>query len=157
MHFHFFTYKCLCDKIRSRSSQGHHLCNLWWAHFLDATYQVSCKSAQWFRRRRFLKDFYHIWAWWPSWSCDLDPICKLSFTHPMEAPHEIWLQSAQWFQRRRCLKMWTHDTQTDRQQPCHMISSPMSLRLRWANKSKSLKHENKVTMTLTLLHWMLMW
>ena len=23
-----------------------------------------------FRRRRFLKVFYHIWAWWPSWSCD---------------------------------------------------------------------------------------
>ena len=19
-----------------------------------------------------MKGFYHIWAWWPSWSCDLD-------------------------------------------------------------------------------------
>ena len=19
----------------------------------------------------FFKKFYHIWAWWPSWSCDL--------------------------------------------------------------------------------------
>ena len=27
------------------------------------------------------------------------------------------------------------DRQTDRQQPCHMISSPMSLRLRWAKKA----------------------
>ena len=18
----------------------------------------------------FFKDFYHVWAWWPSWSCD---------------------------------------------------------------------------------------
>ena len=27
------------------------------------------KSARQFRRR-FLKGFYHIWAWRPSWSCD---------------------------------------------------------------------------------------
>ena len=141
MHFHFFPYKCLCNQIwpwPKMPSQGHNLCNLWWAHVPDATYQVSCKSAQRFRRRRFLKGFYHIRAWRPSWSCDLDPICKLSFPHPMEAPHEIWLQSAQWFQRRRCLKMWTHDTH--RQQPCHTISSPMSLRLRWAKKLKNLLH-----------------
>ena len=88
--------------------------------------------------KKILKGFYHIWAWRPSWSCDLDPICKLSFPHPMEAPHEIWLQSAQWFQRRRHLKTRTHDTQTDRQQPCH-ISSPMSLRLRWTNNTGTSK------------------
>ena len=35
---------------------------------LDATYQVSWKSACRFWRRRFLKGFYHIWAWRPSWS-----------------------------------------------------------------------------------------
>ena len=23
--------------------------------------------------------FYHIWAWQPSWSCDLDHLYKLSF------------------------------------------------------------------------------
>ena len=23
-----------------------------------------------FQRRRYLKGFYHIWAWRPSWSCD---------------------------------------------------------------------------------------
>ena len=63
----------------------------------------------------FLSFFYHIWAWWPSWSCDLDRLNKLSFPWPKEAPHEIWLQSAQWFQRRGCLKMLTH-THT----PTHM-------------------------------------
>ena len=25
----------------------------------------------------FLKDFYHIWAWWPSWSCDQDHLNKI--------------------------------------------------------------------------------
>ena len=25
------------------------------------------------------KGFYHIWAWWPSWSCDPDVGNKLSF------------------------------------------------------------------------------
>ena len=34
---------------------------------------------------------YHIWAWWPSWLCDLDHLYKLSLPLPKEAPHEIWL------------------------------------------------------------------
>ena len=37
------------------------------------------------------EDFYHIWAWWPSWSCDLDFAIKLSSTLPMDAPHKISL------------------------------------------------------------------
>ena len=37
------------------------------------------------------KGFYHIWAWWPSWSCDLNHLYKLWFTLPKEAPHEIWI------------------------------------------------------------------
>ena len=36
------------------------------------------------------KGFYHIWAWRPSLSCDLDHLYKLSFTLPKKAPHEIW-------------------------------------------------------------------
>ena len=41
----------------------------------------------------FLKFFYHIciWAWRPSWSCDLGHLYKLSFPFPKEASHEIWL------------------------------------------------------------------
>ena len=27
-------------------------------------------------------NFYHIWAWAPSWSCDLDHLYKLSFPFP---------------------------------------------------------------------------
>ena len=34
--------------------------------------------------------FYHIWAWRPSWSCDLDHLHKLSFSLPKKAPHGIW-------------------------------------------------------------------
>ena len=39
----------------------------------------------------FLKGFYHIWAWRPSWSCDPDAANKISFPLPKEAPHKIWL------------------------------------------------------------------
>ena len=39
----------------------------------------------------FFSGFYHIWAWWPSWSCDPDFAIKLSFPLPMEAPHKISL------------------------------------------------------------------
>ena len=56
----------------------------------DATYQVSWKSPCRFWRRRILKGFYHIWAWWPSWSCDPDAANKISFPLPKEAPHKIW-------------------------------------------------------------------
>ena len=45
-------------------------------------------------------DFHHIWAWRPSWSCDLDDLYKLLFPLPKEAPHKIWLLLAKRFQRR---------------------------------------------------------
>ena len=96
-------------------------------------------SACRFWRRRFLKGFYHIWAWRPSWSCDPDAANKLSFPLPNEAPHKIWLWLAKRFQRRRCLKLWTTDGRrtTDGRTPDHgyTISSPLSLRLRWAKKA----------------------
>ena len=59
--------------------------------------------------------FYHIWAWWPLWSCDSDAPNKLSFPRPMKVPYEIWLQFAQRFWSRRSLNMtagqWTTDGQ----------------------------------------------
>ena len=39
----------------------------------------------------FLKGFYHILAWRPSWSGDRDAANKLSFPLSKEAPHKIWL------------------------------------------------------------------
>ena len=36
------------------------------------------------------KGLYPIWAWRPSWSCDLDHLCKISFSLPQKAPNEIW-------------------------------------------------------------------
>ena len=35
--------------------------------------------------------FYHIWAWRPSWSWDLNFAIKLSSPLPMDAPHKISL------------------------------------------------------------------
>ena len=40
--------------------------------------QVSLKSACRFRRR-FLKAFYYIWAWRPSWSCDQHHVIRFLF------------------------------------------------------------------------------
>ena len=56
-------------------------------------------------RIRFLKGFYHIWAWRPSWSCDPNAANKIMFPLPKEAPHKIWLRSAKRFMRRRCLSI----------------------------------------------------
>ena len=35
------------------------------------------------------KGFYHIWEWWPSWSCDLDHLNKLSFPLLRDAIYEV--------------------------------------------------------------------
>ena len=72
----FSPYKCLCYQIWPwlKIGQGHPRVIIWtnydgpWVP--DATYQVSWKSAQRLQRRKCLKDFYLIWAWRPSWSCD---------------------------------------------------------------------------------------
>ena len=37
------------------------------------------------------KGFYHILAWRPSWSCDLENLYKLSFPLSNEAQHKVWL------------------------------------------------------------------
>ena len=39
----------------------------------------------------FLKVFYHIWGWRPSWSCVQDAANKLSFPVPKEVPHKSLL------------------------------------------------------------------
>ena len=120
---------------RSRSTYDHHLNKLGRPYIPNATYQVPRSSTFHFWRRRFLKGFYHIWAWRPSWPSDQDHLNKLLFPRPKESPYEILVQLAQWFQRRRCLKMLTDgqtmDGRTDgRRSHWYTISSPMSLRLR---------------------------
>ena len=46
--------------------------------------------------KKIFKGFYHIWAWWPYWSCDLEGLYKFSFPQPKEALKEIWLHLAQY-------------------------------------------------------------
>ena len=80
---------------RSWSTKGHHLNKLWWARVPNATYQVWWKSVHRFQRRRFLKGFYHIWAWWPSWSCDQHHVHVFSFPFTWKHTYKIWLKMAQ--------------------------------------------------------------
>ena len=82
------------------STQCHNLNKLWWAGVINATYQVSWKSVQRFQRRRFLKGFYHIWAWQPSWSCDQHHVNKFSFPCTCKLTYKIWLWLAHWFLRK---------------------------------------------------------
>ena len=58
---------------------------------------------------KIFKGFYHIWAWWTSWSCDPNNLNKLSLPHPKETPHKIWLQSTKWLLRNRSLKILNLD------------------------------------------------
>ena len=91
---------------RSRSTQGHDLYKLWWASprcYTPSFVEIGPLVPE----KKIFYCFYHIWAWRPSWSCDLDHLYKLSFPLPMDAPHEVWLKLAKQFQRRRSLKLWT--------------------------------------------------
>ena len=73
-----------------------------------------------------MKGFYHIWAWRPSWSCDLDFLYTHWFPLPIDASYKIWLWLAKRFQRRRSLKLWTDGRTDDGRTPDHghPISSP---------------------------------
>ena len=42
------------------------------------------------------KGFYHIWACWPYWSCDLEGLYKFLFLPPKEDLKEIWSPLARW-------------------------------------------------------------
>ena len=55
--------------------------------------------------KKIFKGVYHIWAWWPSSSCDLNNLNNLSFSHPKKTPNKFWLQSAKWLLRKRSLKI----------------------------------------------------
>ena len=41
--------------------------------------------------KKIFEGLYHIWAWRPSWSFDLDAVNKRSFSLPKKAPYKIWL------------------------------------------------------------------
>ena len=72
-----------------------------------------------------MNGFYHIWASWPSWSCDLDFLYTHWFPLPIDASYKIWLWLAKRFQR-RSLKLWTDGRTTDgrKSDHGHPISSP---------------------------------
>ena len=117
--FTFFPYKSIRDLIWPcrKICQGQPRVIIW------ANWQYS--STRWCIQRfkvigllalekKISLGFYHIWPWWPSWSCDQDHLSKLSFPHSIVAPYEIWLWLVQCFLRRRCLKSVDDDVwQTD--------------------------------------------
>ena len=50
--------------------------------------------------KKIFEGFYHIWAWWPSWSCDQNVASKIPMQLPKEVPHKISTSSAKRFERR---------------------------------------------------------
>ena len=48
----------------------------------------------------FLKDFYHISAWRPCWSCDPIHLYKFSFLFSLKLSYEFGFQIAQLFLRK---------------------------------------------------------
>ena len=85
----------ICEQQRCRSG---------YVDQSSATYQVSRSSAFWFQN---FSRFYHIWVWWPSWSCDLDRLNKLLLPHPTEAPQKFGFNRPSGFLEKEVWKCWT--------------------------------------------------
>ena len=98
--------------------------------------------------KKIFKGFYHIRAWRPSWSCDLDHLYKLLFPLPKEAPHKIWLWLAKRFQRRRCLNIVDDDDDDDDNDDTRVrVYYKLTLwawRLRWAKKTKASRTDGQM-------------
>ena len=113
--FTFFPYKSIRDQIWPCSKIGQGLPRvIIWAHLVVLKHPMMHTKIQghWpfgSGEEDFFLGFYHIWPWWPSWSCDQDHLSKLLFPHPIEGPYKIWLWLAQWFLRWRCLKSVDND------------------------------------------------
>ena len=96
----------------------------------STSYQVPRSSVFWFWRRIFLKVFYHIRAWRPSWSCDQYHLNKLlrPILRSLNMKYEF-----NWPRSNRGEDVWKCWRTTDGlRSHWFTISSPMSLRLRWA-------------------------
>ena len=44
-----------------------------YANYVEQDYQISGSEED-------FKGFYHIWGWWPSWSCEFEILYKLLFS-----------------------------------------------------------------------------
>ena len=126
---------------RSRSSKCHDLNKLWLAQAPNATYQVSWQSAT--GSGEDFWSFYLIWAWLPSWSCDLDPPYKQTFLPPSHGCSTWNLTSIgpvvsekKMFENVDRQQTTDDRLQTTTTEASHTISSPVSLRLRWAKNLK---------------------
>ena len=109
--FTFFPYKSTRDKIWPcrKIGQGQPRVITWTNLEYSSTRCCisTCKVISLLvQEKKKCSSCYCIWAWWPSWSCDLDHLNELSFHYPMEDPHQIWLQSAQQFLRKEVWKCW---------------------------------------------------
>ena len=81
-----------------------------------------------FWKRRFLKGFYHIWAWLPYWSCDPDSANKFWFPLSIEASQNLALIGQAIWEKKRFEIV--DDVQTDGRRMLehgYTISSSMSL------------------------------
>ena len=101
--------KCIRKRIRPWRYVGQgQLRIILWTNLVGPTspmLHTNPRSPAFWFWRRFLKGFYHIWAWQPSWSCDQNILYKFWLTYHKESLHEIWVQLGQRFVRKLCFNI----------------------------------------------------
>ena len=58
-----------------------------------------------FPGKKIFKVYYHIWAWKPSWLCNLHYFDEFSFTCTYKLTFNIWLKMGQWFLNKNKLNL----------------------------------------------------
>ena len=134
--FTFFPYKSIRDQIWScrKIGWGQPRVIIWTklVAFEHPMLHTKFQSHQPFGSGEDFLRFLHIWAWRPSWSCDQDRLNKFSFPRPKEAPYEIGPVVSEEKMLENVDIHTTYIHTYGRRRPAYLISSPVSLQLRWA-------------------------
>ena len=87
--------------------------------------------------KKNFKGAYHIWAWWPSWSCDLDPRTNFRSANPWRLHMQFCFNRPCGFEEIvwKCWSNWQC-------QPAYTFSSPISLKAQWVNKLVTVLQES---------------
>ena len=84
-----FDYRSIYNKIWPFRTQGQPKIIIFYTLLgPHVAYKVPGPFVLWFWRRRFIKGFYPIWAWWPSWLCDPETFAKRSLCNKIWPFHK---------------------------------------------------------------------
>ena len=123
----WFLYNFLYDLIHVYSPGQSRV--IMWTNLVELEHPMLHTKFQGHRPFGSGEDLYRIWAWRPSWSCDLDHLNKLSFPNPKKAPYKNLASISPVVSEEKMFENVDIQHTYGWQRPTYTISSPMSLKV----------------------------